>query len=106
MLYDGIKCQDCENYCLVTLGAILLQGIATSVDALSVGFTIGEYQIGLAAISALIIALTTFLLCLVGVFIGKKFGTAISKKATIFGGIILIVIGLEIFIKGLINLYA
>ena len=106
MLYDGIKCQDCENCCLVTLGAILLQGIATSIDALSVGFTIGEYQIGLAAISALIIALTTFLLCLVGVFIGKKFGTAISKKATIFGGIILIVIGLEIFIKGLINLYA
>lgn len=106
MLYDGIKCQDCENYCLVTLGAILLQGIATSIDALSVGFTIGEYQIGLASISALIIALTTFLLCLVGVFIGKKFGTAISKKATILGGIILIVIGLEIFIKGLINLYA
>lgn len=100
MLYDGIK-NDSENVCGIgglSFGAILVQGVATSIDALSVGFTISEYTLIPALICAAIIAIVTFAICFAGVVIGKKAGTRLSGKAGIFGGIILILIGLEIFI--------
>ena len=78
--------------------ALLIQGIATSIDALSVGFTIAGYGLGMAAVCALIIAVVTFCISMAGLVIGKKIGTKLSDKAAILGGIILIVIGLEIFI--------
>jgi putative Mn2+ efflux pump MntP len=76
----------------------MVQGIATSIDALSVGFTIAEYKFIPALVCALIIAVVTFFICFAGVIIGKKIGTKFAGKASIFGGIILILIGLEIFI--------
>jgi len=82
------------------LGALLVQGVATSIDALSVGFTTADYNLGEALISAFIIAAVTFIICLAGVLIGRSAGNKLSGKAGIFGGIILIFIGLEIFIKG------
>ncbi len=85
---------------------LLIQGVATSIDALSVGFTIAEYDLNIAIISVLIIACTTFIICLIGVILGKKFGTKFSSKAELIGGIILICIGLEIFISGMISLYS
>ena len=75
-----------------------MQGVATSIDALSVGFTIAEYNWVMALVSSLIIAAVTFVICLLGLYIGKKAGTKLAGKAGIFGGIILILIGLEIFI--------
>ena len=103
MLIEGIKSKDeDEEKSKVGLGALLIQGIATSIDALSVGFTIAEYDLPMALLCAFIIALVTFVICIFGLFIGKKFGTKLSNKATIFGGIILIIIGLEIFITGII----
>ena len=103
MLIEGIKSKDeDEEKSKVGLVALLIQGIATSIDALSVGFTIAEYDLPMALLCALIIALVTFVICIFGLFIGKKFGTKLSNKATIFGGIILIIIGLEIFITGII----
>ena len=101
MLIDGIKKKDEEKPAL-TLLALIIQGIATSIDALSVGCTIASYDFPMAFVSSLIIALVTFIICLIGIFLGKKFGTIFSSKATIIGGIILIVIGLEIFITGII----
>lgn len=86
----------------LTFSALMLQGIATSIDALSVGFTISDYNACLAATASLIIAIVTFVICMAGCFIGKKFGDIFSNKATILGGIILIVIGVEIFIKGIV----
>lgn len=86
----------------LSFAALLMQGVATSIDALSVGFTISEYGIVSALVCALIIAAVTFFICVSGLVIGKKFGTKLSNKATIFGGIILIVIGLEIFITGIL----
>ena len=80
---------------------LMVQGIATSIDALSVGFTISEYGFIMALVSALIIAAVTFVICMSGVIIGKKFGTKLANKASVLGGVILIVIGLEIFITGL-----
>lgn len=82
--------------------ALLMQGVATSIDALSVGFTISEYGTLMALVCAGIIATVTFLICVIGLIIGKKFGTKLSNKATIFGGIILILIGLEIFLTGVL----
>ncbi len=101
MLYEGIKNSEAdENTKKLTLSVILLQGIATSIDALSVGFTISDYGFLKALICALIIAAVTFIICIIGLVIGKKFGTVLSNKASMLGGIILILIGLEIFIKG------
>jgi putative Mn2+ efflux pump MntP len=77
---------------------MLVMAIATSIDALSVGFTIAEYDLLSAALSAIIIAAVTFAICYAGIIIGKKVGTKLSGKANLLGGIILIFIGLEIFI--------
>lgn len=103
MLVEGIRNQDteAENKGL-GIAALLVQGIATSIDALSVGFTISDYGWFMALVAALIIAVVTFIICVVGLVIGKKFGTKISNKAQILGGVILIAIGLEIFITGMI----
>lgn len=84
----------------LTLAALLLQGVATSIDALSVGFTIAEEPLWLASISAGIIGAVTFVLCFLGVHIGKRFGTHLAGRATVIGGLILIGIGIEIFVKG------
>ena len=83
----------------VGLAALLVQGIATSIDALSVGFTIAEYDLSMALACAGIIAAVTFLICMAGLAIGKRAGTRLAGKAGILGGVILIVIGLEIFIS-------
>lgn len=101
MLYEGIKNKECddEKPCL-GLGGLLVQGVATSIDALSVGFTISDYNLWEALLSVLIIAAVTFVICLLGLLIGRQVGTRIANKAGIFGGIILIIIGLEIFITG------
>ena len=81
-------------------GTLMVQGVATSIDALSVGFTIAEYGFIMALTASLIIAAVTFFICIAGLIIGKKFGTKFSNKASILGGVILIAIGLEIFITG------
>jgi putative Mn2+ efflux pump MntP len=103
MLIDGIKNKECENGCCkLCMKTLLIQALATSIDALSVGFTIASHSLVEAMVSVLIIGTVTFMICMAGIFIGKKFGTALSGKASIFGGVILIAIGLEIFITGII----
>ena len=82
----------------VGLSALMVQGVATSIDALSVGFTIAEYNLVMAVVCALIIAVVTFFICLAGIAIGKKAGTRLAGKAGILGGVILIFIGIEIFV--------
>lgn len=103
MLVEGIRHRDCQA-CIpaVGLSALMIQGIATSIDALSVGFTISEYGWLQALICCLIIAAVTFVICLGGVALGKRFGTCLSGKASILGGAILILIGMEIFITGIL----
>lgn len=99
MLADGIKNK--EEVCGVqrlSFGLLMVQGVATSIDALSVGFTIAGYDIGHAVLAALIIAAVTFVICMGGLLIGRKAGTKMAGKAGILGGAILIFIGLEIFI--------
>ena len=85
----------------ISNGELLTQGIATSIDALSVGFTIEQYNFGTANLAAGIIGVVTFGICLVGLALGKKVGTRFSRHASILGGVILIAIGLKIFLEGL-----
>lgn len=103
MIIDGVKNKgEQENNTKVGFLALLVQGVATSIDALSVGFTIADYDFLQALVCALIIAAVTFIICICGVIIGRRFGTRLSNKATIFGGAILIFIGIEIFITGIL----
>ena len=102
MLRDGLRGGDEAETSGVGVGALLLQGVATSIDALSVGFTIAAYDSAAAFICSLIIAGVTFGICLGGLRIGRTVGTRLSGKASILGGVILILIGLEIFIKGIL----
>lgn len=88
-----------KSKCL-TFRVLMIQGIATSIDALSVGFTIADYTWIFALVASLIIAFVTFVVCLAGLLIGKRFGTKFADKAQIVGGLILIGIGIEIFVKG------
>lgn len=102
MLLEGIKGDDSDNDIRsLTLGTLLIQGVATSIDALSVGFTIADYDVIMATVCALIIAIVTFAICMVGLKIGQKVGTKLAGKANILGGVILIFIGIEIFVKGM-----
>lgn len=99
MLYEGIKGKEEEQQCKpLAISLLIAQGIATSIDALSVGFTIAEYTFLPALVCALIIAAVTLGICFVGVKIGVHVGKKFSHKASILGGAILIFIGLEIFI--------
>jgi putative Mn2+ efflux pump MntP len=101
MLLEGLRGEGSDaDAVAVGLGGLLLQGIATSIDALSVGFTIADSSWPAALTEALIIGLVTFAICLAGLRIGKFFGTKLAGKASILGGVILIAIGLEIFLKG------
>ena len=98
---EAVKGNDDEtnDKALLTFKTLLVQGVATSIDALSVGLTFADYSVSLAIISALIIAVVTFIISFIAVFIGKKFGTKFGSKAEIAGGIILILIGIEIFVE-------
>ena len=100
MLLEGIKGEEAEETAELSAGALFMQGVATSIDALSVGFTISEYGWLMALVCSLIVATVTFFICEAGLSLGKKFGTKLSGKASILGGVILIGIGLEIFISG------
>ena len=103
MLVDGIKNKEEESGKKVGILGLLVQGIATSIDALSAGFGLEDFNTGEALISVSIIGAITFGICIAGVIIGKKFGTRLAGKAAILGGVILILIGIEIFISGVIK---
>jgi len=80
----------------LTFSVLMVQGIATAIDALSVGFTIAEYDALTAILAAVIIAAVTFIISMIGALIGKKIGDKVSEKASILGGLILIFIGIKI----------
>lgn len=109
MIFEGIKKSKADSESQteepnsIGFGTLLVQGVATSIDALSVGFTIAEYDAISALVASLIISAVTFGFCTGGSFLGKKIGSKFSDKSEIVGGVILVAIGLEIFIKGLVG---
>ncbi len=113
LLYIGIKMilesvrklkagdKDEEDEIVLTPVSLILQGIATSIDALSVGFTISDYNPLEALSVSFIIAIVTFIICVTGIVFGKRIGSRISHGAGILGGMILIFIGIRIFVTGI-----
>ncbi len=102
MIYEAIKeMRNPEEYCdrdKMTFAGLMVQSVATSIDALIVGVTFAAIGVGIIG-AASIIALITFLCCFAGVFIGKRCGDMLSTRAEIVGGIVLVGIGLKIFIE-------
>ena len=103
MLLEGINSKGTEEESIERLDnrELVVQGIATSIDALSVGFAIADYTLLQAVLAAAIIAAVTYVICMFGLVLGKKAGTKLAGKAEILGGIILIGIGIEIFVSSM-----
>ena len=100
MIKDGVYGEGEEsNVKTLSLGILMMQGVATSIDALSVGFTIAGYAAAEAFICSLIIAAVTFVICVAGLILGRRFGILLAGRAQIFGGARLIAIGLEILLS-------
>lgn len=100
MLVDGIKNKDDDEKSEInlTFGLLMVQGVATSIDALAVGVSFAALSVNIVSAAAFICA-TTFIFGFIGVFIGKKFGTILNNKAQILGGLILIGIGIKVFVE-------
>ncbi|SFG32009.1 manganese efflux pump MntP [Oribacterium sp. WCC10] len=107
MLWEGFSWKDdseenkTDLNTNIAIGTLIMQGIATSIDALSVGFTIADYHAPEAFVTSCLIAVTTFIICMFGLKIGRIAGTKLSGKANILGGLILIGIGIEIFVSNM-----
>lgn len=103
MIWDSVKGEqeECDKR-PISVRLLLVQGVATSIDALSVGFTIAEYNALHALLAVSLIAAVTFVICYAGLMIGKKAGTRLAGKAGILGGVILIAIGIEILLTNLL----
>lgn len=112
MIFEAIRAfkkkkngEEAEEAKPLSIGALAVQTIATSIDALAVGVSLvaldksGALAVNIF-VAASMIAATTFVISLISVFIGKKFGELLSDKAELVGGLILVAIGLKIFIEG------
>ncbi len=100
MLMEGIRAwndDEVENE-ILKKRVLFVQAIATSIDALSIGFTIADYSLIRAFICALIIAAITFGLCIIGLRIGRYFGVKLAGKASVIGGLILIGIAIKLVV--------
>ena len=100
MIWDALHEDDSEEEPTsqqLTLPVVTLQAIATSIDALAVGVSFAALSVNVV-FAASLIAITTALCCTVALFAGRKFGNALGERATIIGGIVLILIGLKALI--------
>ncbi len=105
MLIDAIKDCGCEEKVRknagLTFKIMMIQAFSTSIDALSVGVTLGNQTVSFMLASVGIIAVVTFLVCFVAVVVGKNIGTRLNSRAEIFGGIVLVIIGVRLLIDGM-----
>ena len=88
----------------VDVKTMLVLSIATSIDALAIGITFACLKIHIV-MSVITIGLITFIISVIGVKIGNRFGDKYEKKAEIMGGVILILLGIKILLEhlGIIN---
>lgn len=94
MIREGLSKEELESKKSLTMRILLIQAVATSIDAFAVGVSFAASGANIL-LSALIIAATTFILSLLAVFLGDKAGEKLGHKAEILGGIILIIIGIK-----------
>lgn len=106
MAIEGIKALRSPNSCPAaqTFGVktMLMQALATSIDALAVGISLAALSVNIWAAAGLI-ALATFVICLLGALLGKGFGALLGDWAQILGGLLLVGIGLKIFIEHMLG---
>ncbi len=100
---EGLRGKTASEAEGVGSGELLVQGIATSIDALSVGFAIETYPFPMALAESVIIGFVTLLICISGLLLGRRFGTRLAGKASVLGGVILLTIGLEILLSGILG---
>jgi putative Mn2+ efflux pump MntP len=102
MLVDAVREQQNPEFpsreTVFTGKNLILQGAATSIDAMAAGVSFAVLDISIAT-PALLIGIITFIFCFLGVYIGKMFGTVFGSRARFAGGILLICIGLKIFLE-------
>ncbi len=105
MLVDGIKSPITECTQEVpkqfTIKIMITQAVSTSIDALTVGITLGNQTIPFMLKAVVIIAMITFGMCFAAVIIGKKIGTKLNNKAEIIGGVVLLLIAVKLLIDGI-----
>jgi putative Mn2+ efflux pump MntP len=97
MIYEGMHEGIEEDIAAITNKMMLLLSIATSIDAMAAGFSLTLLEIN-AYLACLIIGVTTFAFSWAGVQIGKRSGTWLESKAEIFGGTVLILIGIKFLV--------
>ena len=100
MLREGIQGSDEGCDPSLSFGVMLMLAVATSIDALAVGVTFAFLRVDILPAVALI-GVTTFLLSAAGVKIGNLFGARYKSRAEIFGGAVLVLIGLKILLEHL-----
>lgn len=100
MIVECLREKEADEARRLTVPILLLQGVATAIDALSVGLTLSRHTLSMALLSSAIIAAVTFVICMAGLWLGKRFGN-VFRHAEVIGGVILIVIGIEIFVKNI-----
>ncbi|MDD4112720.1 MAG: manganese efflux pump MntP family protein, partial [Herbinix sp.] len=91
----------CKTKNVFTSKNLIIQGIATSIDALAAGVSLAAMDANITS-TALLIGGITFICCLFGVFIGRKFGLLLGIRAKFGGGIILIILGFKLFIENIL----
>ncbi len=97
MIYEGLQEGIEEDIAAITNKMMLLLSIATSIDAMAAGFSLTLLDFN-AYLACLIIGVTTFAFSWVGIEIGKRSGTWLESKAEIFGGVVLILIGVKMLV--------
>jgi len=102
MIYESFKIEDEKQPSLLKNRVLLIQSVATSIDALIVGTSLAFLNFPII-ISVIIIGIITFIFSFCGVYVGKKFGSFLKSKAEIAGGLILIGIGLKILFDHLLR---
>lgn len=98
MIYEAFQNEDGKSTNILATKTLIILSIATSIDALVVGVTLSLIGLPLL-LSALIIGIVTFMLCLAGFLFGKRLGSFFEGKVEIIGGIALIAIGIKLLLS-------
>lgn len=98
MLVEAWRHDPAQNETRMTIRLLLLQGVATAIDALAVGLSFAALGAGSIIGTVSLIAAVTCVLSIAGALLGKRYGSRLGSKAQVFGGLLLIAIGVKIFV--------
>ena len=105
MIVEAVRGNECQKgETAFSVRTLLVLSLATSIDALAVGVSFaltGTATLGGILFNCAVIAGVTLVLCLIGFYIGRRFGCLFKNKAEIAGGCILTLMGIKILIEHL-----